>query len=244
MKSPDQVWKAEELGKRYLEGVRGAIPWAQEQIDLLLRIATQAQPRVKRVLDLGCGDGILGRAVLARYPEAAGVFVDFSDTMLAAAREKMPARANATFLCQDYGKAAWVESVGRHAPFDLIVSGFSIHHQPDTRKKVIYKELFDLLVPGGLFLNLEHVASSSPWVEGLFDQLFVEALCRYHQGQGTAHSAEQIAHEYYHRPDKAANILAPVWEQCAWLREIGFEDVDCYFKILELALFGGRAPLK
>ncbi|SPE57295.1 hypothetical protein SBV1_270094 [Verrucomicrobia bacterium] len=28
-------------------------------------------------------------------------------------------------------------------------------------------------------------------------------------------------------------------EQCQWLREIGFENVDCYFKVFELALFGG-----
>jgi len=27
-----------------------------------------------------------------------------------------------------------------------------------------------------------------------------------------------------------------------WLQEIGFADVDCYFKIFELALFGGRKP--
>ena len=38
------------------------------------------------------------------------------------------------------------------------------------------------------------------------------------------------------------NILAPVGDQCDWLREIGFEDVDCYFKIFELAVFGGRKP--
>jgi len=30
--------------------------------------------------------------------------------------------------------------------------------------------------------------------------------------------------------------------QCAWLGEIGFADVDCFFRILELALFGGRKP--
>jgi hypothetical protein len=35
-------------------------------------------------------------------------------------------------------------------------------------------------------------------------------------------------------------ILAPVDLQCAWLRLIGFQDVDCFFKVFELALFGGR----
>jgi hypothetical protein len=43
-----------------------------------------------------------------------------------------------------------------------------------------------------------------------------------------------------HRPDKEENILAPVEAQCDWLRELGFIDVDCYLKLFELAVFGGR----
>ena len=41
-------------------------------------------------------------------------------------------------------------------------------------------------------------------------------------------------------PDRHDNILAPVEEQCRWLRRIGFTDVDCFFKAFELAIFGGR----
>ena len=44
----------------------------------------------------------------------------------------------------------------------------------------------------------------------------------------------------YNRPDKKENLLAPVEAQCEELRRIGFEDVDCFFKLFELALFGGR----
>jgi hypothetical protein len=51
---------------------------------------------------------------------------------------------------------------------------------------------------------------------------------------------DTVAKDYRKRPDKKENILAPVDEQCEWLRQIGFDDVDCYFKLFELALFGGR----
>ena len=36
--------------------------------------------------------------------------------------------------------------------------------------------------------------------------------------------------------------MASVEDQCEWLREIGFADVDCFFKVFELAVFGGRKP--
>lgn len=62
------------------------------------------------------------------------------------------------------------------------------------------------------------------------------------QRRGGTRTREDVAREWYHRPDKSENILAPVDLQCQWLREIGFQDVDCFFKLLELALFGGKKP--
>ena len=241
----EHVWKSAALNKQYLEGVRGAIPFAQEQIDLLLRLTRKALPDVGRFLDLGCGDGILGRALHGEYPSAVGVYVDFSETMIAAAKQKVNAAAEkALFIVQDYGHPEWLRSVSGPGPFDLIVSGLSIHHQPDPRKRELFAELFGLLVPGGLFLNLEHVASASAWIESAFDDYFIEALWRYQQQLETATTFDKIAQAYHDRPDKAANILAPVEAQCRWLRELGFVDVDCYFKIFELALFGGRKPVR
>jgi ubiquinone/menaquinone biosynthesis C-methylase UbiE len=239
----DHIWKSEALGKQFLAGVRGAIPFGQEQIELMLLILQEAPLQVRSFLDLGCGDGVLGRALFGRFPEARGLFLDFSETMIAAARQRLSSTPyDAAFVVQDYGQPAWLETVVEHAPFDVIVSRFSIHHQPDERKRAIYHQLFDLLLPGGWFLNLEHVASASPWLQGIFDACFIESLCRYHQRLGSNQTAQQIAEEYLHRPDKAANILAPVAEQCQWLRDIGFENVDCYFKVFELALFGGAKP--
>jgi hypothetical protein len=50
---------------------------------------------------------------------------------------------------------------------------------------------------------------------------------------------EEVLKEFLERPDRAANILASVEEQCQWLREIGFREVDCFWKYFELAIFGG-----
>lgn len=231
------------MGKQFLEGVRGAIPLARQQIELMLFILGQKSGKLESFLDLGCGDGILARAIFDRWPGARGVLLDFSETMIAAAKAKLASTpCEAVFVVQDYGRPAWLQAVANQAPFDVIVSGFSIHHQPDQRKKEIYRELFDLLSPGGWFLNLEHVISATKRIEGIFDEYFIESLWRYHEGVKTPKTREALAHEYHHRPDKAANLLAPVEDQCRWLRDIGFEHVDCYFKILELALFGGMKP--
>jgi tRNA (cmo5U34)-methyltransferase len=234
----DEVWKTSALVAVYLDGVRGAIPLAQEQIDVMLRLLSAGGRPIRRFLDLGCGDGVLSAAILERFPDAEAVLVDFSAPMLDAARNRVAGDVPAQFINADYGLPGWTQSIAEFAPFDAVVSGYSIHHQPDARKREVYGEIFGLLHPRGLFVNVEHVSSASPWVESVHDDLFIDHL-HLHHPEGTRSG---VAETYYRRPDKAANILAPVELQCEWLREIGFTDVDCYLKIFELAVFGGRRP--
>jgi tRNA (cmo5U34)-methyltransferase len=235
------TWQQQDLAKLFIEDVRGGIPLAAEQIDVSLRVVRHAIPKVDRLLDLGCGDGILGRAVLAEYPKATSVFLDFSEHMIEAAK-KQTDNQRAVFIVQDLATKDWIQSVSSHAPFDLVLSGFAIHHLSDERKRELYQEIFDLLIPGGLFLNLEHVAPRSEWARTAFDEMFVDSLWSHHQKLGGKKTREEIDKQWYHRPDKAENILAPVEIQCQWLKEIGFVDVNCFFKIFELALFGGKKP--
>ena len=240
MEIQDVVWQTNELTETYLSGVRGAIPLAQEQIDVMLRLIGAAQSKPTAILDLGCGDGILGLAVLDQYPQVHAVLADFSEPMLKAARKRSDGNSRCTIVQLDYGKQGWGKSLPPDiTQYDVIVSGFSIHHQPDARKKEVYADLFNLLAPGGIFLNLEHVASHSRWVERRFEEFFIDALFAYHQAIGSSKTRQQVDDEFYSRPDKAANILVPVEDQCDWLREIGFVHVDCYLKVFELALFGG-----
>jgi tRNA (cmo5U34)-methyltransferase len=235
----DEVWTTPSLVAVYLEGVRGAIPLAQEQIDIMLRLIAACGEPIRSFLDLGCGDGVLSAAILQRYPKAEGVLVDFSPPMLDAARNRFAGqKVSIRFADLDYGVASWTRSINEYGPFNAIVSGYSIHHQPDSRKREIYVELFHLLRPGGIFVNVEHVSSFSSWVASVNDDLFIDRLHRRHPDK----SRTEVAEKYYRRPDKMANILAPVELQCQWLREIGFADVDCYLKVLELAVFGGRRP--
>lgn len=53
-------------------------------------------------------------------------------------------------------------------------------------------------------------------------------------------SGSDVAREFRIRHEKDTNIITSVEKQCAWLRAIGFSDVECYFKIFEMAIFAGR----
>ena len=242
MSDEPEVWKLAPVVEQYLS-IRAGIPMAQEQIAVMLAVLAAHGEAVTRFLDLGCGDGILGAAILGRYPHSSGILDDFSEPMLAQARESLKAfSAQLEFLNVDYADPAWPQLVEHGAPFDAIVSGYSIHHQPDERKLEIYAEIFDLLRPGGWFVNVEHIAPATELVTEMFESHIIEARVAEEIRTGGPQTREQIASAFHARQDKQLNKLLPVELQCGWLRELGYEDVDCYFRIYSLAVFAGRRP--
>jgi ubiquinone/menaquinone biosynthesis C-methylase UbiE len=234
------IWQVKENAEAFLRDERGAVPGAGLQMSVMECVIREWAPVPKRILDLGCGDGVLGRYLLGSFPEAECIFADFSEPMLDAAREKLGKNSSHRLLKADFSSAEWVKIVKPYAPFDVIVSGFAIHHLYDERKKKLYSEIHGLLSPGGIFLNLEHVKSSTPEVERLFEEFYTDHLheCFLSVDPGT--SRETAADIYKNRPDKEEDKPAPVDEQCSWLRGAGFKDVDCFFKVFEIAIFGGR----
>lgn len=239
----DCAWQDDDLARTFVESVRVAIPFGEAQLDVMMRVIEAGPGEIGAFVDLGCGDGILAQRILDGHPEAEACLVDFSEPMLVKARNRFAdAGQNVHFVNADLADSAWFTAVEDLSPFDTIVSGYAIHHQPDERKMAIYREIFHLLGPGGVFVNIEHVSSPTDDLRVTSDALFVDSLAEYHESAGTGLTREQVAERFFNRKDKHANVLAPVDDQCDWLSDIGFEEVDCYFKVFELAVFGGRRP--
>jgi len=238
MNEQQSKWLTKELAKIFSEGVRGAIPGANLQLEIIIKLIKVWCPFPSRILDLGCGDGILGRMLLEEYPSANTVFADFSEPMLAKVRQKIGAGNQGRVVLIDFATPAWIKNVEAETPFDIIVSGFAIHHQPDDRKKELYSEIYDLLNEGGLFLNLDQVESATPSIGEIFDSFFLDYIRCSLPTSDQGKMINQIEKAYYE--DKKENIPAPVETQCQWLRDMGFGEVDCFFKTFELALFGGK----
>jgi len=240
MNKPKSSWETVENAKTFLECERGAVPGEELQLAVIGQVAQQWSDNPSRILDLGCGDGILGRFLLNSFPSASGVFIDFSDTMLDAAHENLDSASESIVMKSDFALPKWLDSVSSHKPFDIVISGFAIHHQPDKRKRELYLEIYNLLSPGGIFLNLEHVRSSTQDVELLFEKFYADHLYDFQLKSDPEATREAAAQIYKNRPDKDEDKLTSVEVQCGWLRGIGFNDVDCFFRVFEIALFGGR----
>ena len=229
---------------KFLQNGRGAIPLTIEQIDMMLRLLAAAHGgNIRNFLNLGCGGGFLASAILDEYPRARGLLVDLSAPTVEAARRRMPAHTDRIeCLDLDYQQPAWICEATPHAPFDAVVSGFASHHLPEARKRALFQEIFDLLAPEGIFINVEHVSSATRWTESYLDDYAIEAIFGAQLKAFPGKTRAEVARAYYAHAAQDPEVPAPLEVQCDWLREIGYSNGECYLKMLDLAVFGGQKP--
>jgi hypothetical protein len=239
--SPALQWQDPAFVQQFLRNVRGSVPLAIEQIDTMLRLISACGERVRTFLILGTGDSMLAAAMLDEYPGARGWLVAESDTILDAARRHLRERSDRlSFIAADVTKRGWMGAVLAGTPFDAIVSAFGIELATDRRKRALYRELHGLLAHEGLFINLEHVASAVRWSDSEWDDRLIDAIFGPQLKEAPHEERVKAAREFYTRVHAEADALAPLEVQCDWLREVGFENVDCFLKVQELAMFGGQ----
>jgi malonyl-CoA O-methyltransferase len=99
-----------------------------------------------RVLELGCGTGLLSRHLARRYPDGIFVLTDVAPAMIAECRRNIaPTRAaHVSFEVVDAGEAAG------HAHLDLIVSSMTLHWLADPAASL--EKWRRRLAPGGVIL--------------------------------------------------------------------------------------------
>jgi tRNA (cmo5U34)-methyltransferase len=202
------LWSSTQHALDYLKQA-DSIPHRTEGEAALLECVPAS---VGRILDLGSGDGRLLRLLKLDRPRAQAVALDFSPVMVEELRKNFAADALVAVVEHDLDQP--LPELGR---FDAVVSSFAIHHLTHERKRSLYAEVYGVLTPGGVFLNLEHVSSPTAALhERYLEKLGIPLL-----------------------GEDPSNKLLDVETQLRWLGEIGFVDVDCHWKWLELALLAG-----
>ncbi len=206
---PVNLWRSSDHARDYLERA-DSISHRKEGESALLEFIPRT---TRRVLDLGTGDGRLLALARGQHPDVEAVALDFSPAMIEAARRRFADDSHVTVVAHNLDDT--LPALGR---FDAVVSSFAIHHLIHERKRALYAEIHGLLNPGGVFCNLEHVASPTPSLHKEFLQRIGFTV----------------------ETEDPSNKLLDVETQLGWLREIGFTDVDCHWKWRELALVAGR----
>jgi tRNA (cmo5U34)-methyltransferase len=181
-----------------------------------------------KILDLGAGTGLYSGIVQSLFPNAEFTLVDLAPEMLEKAKSRFSQMGKSPrLLIADYVESDW------DSPYDLVISGLSIHHLSDLDKKRLYQRIYQALKPGGMFVNADQVLGKTPELEKRYRQQWLDSI----RALGISDEelkAAQKRMEY----DRMATLDA----QLGWLEAAGFQDVDCWYKNFSFAVFGGYRP--
>jgi len=178
-----------------------------------------------RVLDLGAGTGLYSLKLLERYPQAALTLIDFAGNMLDIARRIFSGNPGISYIQDDYSTHDF-----RAAKYDIVISALSIHHFDDGGKKNVYRKIYSLLDSGGEFLNADQISAGSEDLDRRYRGIHVDFV------KANATEAEYSQFQENIRLDRRS----PIAPQLDWLKEAGFAQADCVFKLNCFAVMYAR----
>ena len=225
-------FNAEEAAN-YDDVIKRRIPLYTEMQALIASLLPFSKKEYIRVLDLGCGTGSAGIAILKEFPLARITGIDSSSDMLKVAASKVKHTTwRVDFICQDireFGRGGVTPPL--QCGFDAIISAFSLHFLSPREKEDVFKRCLTALKPGGMIITSEAILSPSKRVY----QIYMEKWKDFQLSNGF--SEEEVGEQMlrFIRDVKPLTVDG----QVELMASAGFSDVECYFKYMNWAVFGG-----
>ena len=146
------------------------VPQRPYRFDLMLRLADLPREDQVQILDLGCGPGSLGFRALRRYPNAHVVAVDSDPVLLSMGQAiGQETASRIQYVQADIQQPDWWAPYDE--TFDLVLSATALHSPSVENLKELYGRIYQVLKPGGWFMNSGHMASGDPNIQVCFQEM-------------------------------------------------------------------------
>ena len=196
------------------------VPQYKKQHEIIYELLPENSDEPLRVLDLGCGNGVLSELVLKKLPHAYVVGFDMTPVMLETYEENLSAyRGRYELILGDYR----FDSIGSN--YDIILAGLTLQHLTWGERKDFYRLIHSILNPNGSFI-LNDIIIDEDWDTRKF---------QYNSWmQFIASNGEDP--EFW--LDKHLNKDYPVTleDHFQWLEQAGFSKMDCYWRYHNFAI--------
>jgi tRNA (cmo5U34)-methyltransferase len=233
-------WADNDFVNGYLSDGDIFIPQRKQVLQLISLIFSfyiKDKYNIPTIIDLGCGAGVVTKALLEVNNNLQSILIDASEHMLDSARNNIPAKnirdtINITF--QDFYKSSLIED-----NVDFIASSLAIHHLNDIEKDHLYKYVHSKLKPGGMFVNFDPVLASSPELEELNLVIWKEWILNL-ESKLNLNIEKSFDYMPAHYKSNTDNNPGTLDSQLEMLKNAGFSDVTVYYKYGLFCLFGGK----
>ena len=200
------------------------IPFYDEQRKMMLHLVPFDGAAPIRVLDLGCGHGLMAGEILSAYPKASLTAFDLTEEMLQACRMRLGGNERVTYQLGDFRS----DPLGSH--YDLIIASLSLHHLHLSERPSFLARAHRSLKPGGFLIAAEVIVDEASDVRERQYVLWRRFI---------AENGEDPAYWYgrHLEKDHPATISALL----EMLEAAGFQEAGCFWRCLNFAIVSGRS---
>jgi len=245
MNNPDNStqWN-ETLSQEFINYGRYFVPERERQIGIIVRLLSQLGAE-GTVIELCCGEGLLSEAILTRYPNVTIHGLDGSPEMLQAANQRLTS-FNDRFQPRpfDLAEYTWQSDFGA---VNAVVTSLAVHHLEGPGKAQLFRDIYQILAPGGVFIIADIIDPVHPQSKKLAAEAYDEIV----RQRALAIDGHTGAFDFCHR--EGWNIFryldpddidkpSSLFDQLKWLEKAGFEKVDVFWLQAGHAIFGGWKP--
>jgi tRNA (cmo5U34)-methyltransferase len=209
----------------YDRAIRTFIPGYEQVLSTIGWWLSRVIPPDGRIVELGGGTGALAEAVLTEMPRIRVELWDVDPKMLAVAQERLLRFGHRVTLREK----SFTEGLD---DCDAVIATLSLHHIPTLdAKRAVYKNIFDALSQGGIFLNGDCTLDLAEPTHSVMLRYWLDFMAKHGipEQEGRKHLADWAAEDFYQQTFDELTILA----------QAGFRRPEVYWREGPMAVYGG-----
>jgi len=215
-------------------------PNRTKMIQIALEVLPFPKTAALQAIDLGIGTGYFTERFLNHFPNSHVLGIDGAEAMIELAKARLKSSASRVqFVVGDFRKLH--ELIPGAGTVDVVFSAYALHHLPCADKGDLLKQIVDLLLPGGWFVNADLIVADSPEVEDRLQQIRVAGIVERAAGADSRFADPALTRQFLADLErKEADQPLSFAGDLALLRDSGLKNASAFWLEYRELVSGGQ----
>ena len=215
-------------------------PNRSKMIQIALEVLPFPKTTALRAIDLGIGTGYFSEHFLNKFPNSRVLGIDGAPAMIELAKARLKSsKSRVEFVIGDFRTlhelAADIDTV------DIVFSAYALHHLSRVDKETVLRQVVELLVPGGWFINADLIVADSPELESRLQQIRIAGMVERAGGADSRFADSALTRQFLADLElKEADQPLTLAEDLALLRNSGLKNVSAFWLEYRELVSGGK----
>jgi ubiquinone/menaquinone biosynthesis C-methylase UbiE len=210
----------------------------------MVQIALQVLPfpvtATLRAIDLGIGTGYFTECFLKQFPDSHVLGIDGAPAMIELAKARLKSlESRVEFVTGDFRKLS--ELAWAAGTVDIVFSAYALHHLNHLDKEMVLRQVVELLVPAGWFVNADLIVADSLELESRLQQIRITGIVERAGGADSRFTNSVLTRQFLANLElKEADQPLTLAEDLALLRSSGLKNVSAFWLEYRELVSGGQ----